>query len=968
MTTDEGSVPVGRSAPWPEGIGGRLRAGLETAGVGLWHIDGASGVVHLSARMQRLLGTGTASGTVGIKDLFGLLDADDRARVREGVAEALRTDGSVSLDLRIRQFDGGRYWFQISGAIERDADTGAIRGEGIAVDITERKGTEQRLSLAEAVSRVMARADTLDEAFPEVLAAIASGTDMDLALLWLPGGQPDALHCAYTHVEHLPEARFEHFLGQVRDARFELGKWLPGSVWQQRKAVWVESVTAEPRFERLPAASADGLVSGIAIPLLVGSVSVGVIEAFTTRHTAPDDGLLETLTGLGQELGQFILRARAEDRLRQSDARQRLLVEILQSQREAEDPDEVMRVATEALARHLAVQRVGFLDVRGARIVLQPGWVAPDVEPLERVWPASVTNEAYRDLVRQGRSVVIDDVASNPLAAGVGLEAVGVHAAISIPIMRSGRRSAGMYIHSATARHWGPAEVSLAREVADHTWDAVERLRAEAARREGEALAQTISDNSTQALVLMDHRGYVRYANAACLEMTGFEGEEIRSRPVHDLLHHHYPDGRPYPSAECPIEEARAARAIVREHEDVFFRKDGSAFPVVCAVSPLVRPGRPDATIIEIRDVSATRAAARALEISERRFRNTFENAAVGVANVAEDGRWLRVNRRLCEITGYGEDELLGRSFQDITHPDDLEADMAQVDEVLSGRSNTYTLEKRYMRKDGRSVWVELTVSVGHDGEDAPPYFIAIVNDVEARKLAESRMQTALAVKEEFLGLVSHELRTPMTVILGMSQVLARESIDLDRARAIAADIAESAHELNELIESMLLLARLDQDEEVMREPAVLGRVAAESIERLRARGQGRRYLLDAPASVIVDANPGLLDRVITNLLVNAAKYSNAGEDIRLVIVAHDGEVQLHVLDAGPGLDDAELARVFEPFYRASGSKGAPGAGLGLSVASRIIESLGGHVWASRRDGGSDFGFGLPLLEPDDEE
>ena len=413
--------------------------------------------------------------------------------------------------------------------------SGAIRGEGIAVDISERKGTEQRLSLAEAVSRVIARADTIEDAFPEVLGAITSGTGMDLALLWLPDSQPDALHCAYTHVEHLPEARFEGFLGQVKEARFELGKWLPGRVWQQRRAEWVESVADEPRFERLPAASADGLISGVAIPLLVGSISVGVIEAFSTRLTSPDDRLLDTLTGLGHELGQFILRARAEARLRKSDARQRLLVEILQSHREAEDPNDVVRTTSESLARHLGVERVGFMDVKGARVVLLQGWAAAGIDPMKRVWPVA-PNDAYRDLVGRGRSVVIDDVAGSPLAVGVGLAAVGAQAALVVPIMRAGRRSAGMYVHSTMPRHWASEEVALAQEVADHTWDAVERLRAEAARREGEALAQTISDNSTQALIVMDHRGYVQYANVACLEMSGFQGDEdpvtAPSRPV----------------------------------------------------------------------------------------------------------------------------------------------------------------------------------------------------------------------------------------------------------------------------------------------------------------------------------------------------------------------------------------------------------------------------------------------------
>lgn len=134
-----------------------------------------------------------------------------------------------------------------------------------------------------------------------------------------------------------------------------------------------------------------------------------------------------------------------------------------------------------------------------------------------------------------------------------------------------------------------------------------------------------------------------------------------------------------------------------------------------------------------------------ALQDSERRFRATFEQAAVGIAHVSLEGRWLRVNETLCRITGYSREELLARSFQDITHPDDLDTDMEHAALLLEGRISTYTLEKRYIRKSGRTVWVNLTVALAHGDSDEPRYFISAVQDIEARKRAEEALRRSEA-------------------------------------------------------------------------------------------------------------------------------------------------------------------------------------------------------------------------------
>ncbi len=130
---------------------------------------------------------------------------------------------------------------------------------------------------------------------------------------------------------------------------------------------------------------------------------------------------------------------------------------------------------------------------------------------------------------------------------------------------------------------------------------------------------------------------------------------------------------------------------------------------------------------------------------SEERFLATFEQAAVGIAHVAPDGRWLRVNRKLCEIVGYAREELLRLTFQDITHPDDLERDLTQVARMLDGSLTTYAMEKRYFRKDGRVVWIELTVSLVRTAAGEPDYFISVVEEITRRKTAEAMLRATEA-------------------------------------------------------------------------------------------------------------------------------------------------------------------------------------------------------------------------------
>src|SRR5712692_2549028 len=148
------------------------------------------------------------------------------------------------------------------------------------------------------------------------------------------------------------------------------------------------------------------------------------------------------------------------------------------------------------------------------------------------------------------------------------------------------------------------------------------------------------------------------------------------------------------------------------------------------------------------RILQRSAALEQALRDSEELYRSTFELAAVGVAHVNPDGRWLRLNRKFCDIVGYEQEEILKLKFQDTTHPDDLAADVAQAEKIVAGLSDQYSMEKRYIRKNGSVVWVNLTVSSVRDTDHKLRYFVSLVEDISRRKEAElARFRLAAIVE-----------------------------------------------------------------------------------------------------------------------------------------------------------------------------------------------------------------------------
>lgn len=207
---------------------------------------------------------------------------------------------------------------------------------------------------------------------------------------------------------------------------------------------------------------------------------------------------------------------------------------------------------------------------------------------------------------------------------------------------------------------------------------------------------------------------------------------ELEGQGFFELLDNVYKTGEPYVGNEMPIKwDVHGDGSLVENYLNFVYQPFKN------------RAGQVQGIMAHAVDVTDQVRARQKAEESEGHFRSSFEQAAVGMAHLALDGRWLRVNQRLCDLLGYTKQEMQAQSFQNLTHPDDLAASVEAVQSLKSGQVSTHSFEKRYLKKDGSAVWVNLTISPALDRDGSPKYFISVIEDITKRKRAEGALRAS---------------------------------------------------------------------------------------------------------------------------------------------------------------------------------------------------------------------------------
>ncbi len=336
----------------------------------------------------------------------------------------------------------------------------------------------------------------------------------------------------------------------------------------------------------------------------------------------------------------------------------------------------------------------------------------------------------------------------------------------------------------------------------------------------------------------------------------------------------------------------------------------------------------------------------------------------MGIAHVGLDGQWLRVNQKLCDIVGYTRQELSRLTFQDMTCPEDLEADLALVEKALSGEIATYTIEKRYIRKGGSLVWIQLTVALARGPRNEPQYFISIVQDIEERKQLEEQLRHSQKMEAvgRLAGGVAHDFNNMLTVISGYGEMIANETAGEPAMQSRAEAICAAAGRAAVLTQQLLAFSRrqvvqpriVDLNDVVVKMQQMLHRLIGEKVVL-------STVLLRDPALVKVD--PGQMEQVIMNLAVNAQDSMPDGGPLTIEVgrreSAGSATVTLEVRDAGKGMTAEVLAHLYEPFFTTKPR--GKGTGLGLSIVYGIIKQAGGTIQVETQVGrGTTFRIVLP--------
>ncbi|MFQ5571023.1 MAG: PAS domain S-box protein [Rhodothermales bacterium] len=372
-----------------------------------------------------------------------------------------------------------------------------------------------------------------------------------------------------------------------------------------------------------------------------------------------------------------------------------------------------------------------------------------------------------------------------------------------------------------------------------------------------------------------------------------------------------------------------------------------------------------------VTDITRHKQAEEALRESEKIFRTVFNHGAIGKTIVSLEGRFLEVNRTICDFYGYTEEEMLQMTVMDVAHPDEREASRAVFAKIVSGELGTASLEKQYRHKDGHNLWGDLCFSLVRDAQGQPKFCIAEVQDITVRKHAEeiqNRLIAELEAKntelERFTYTVSHDLKSPLITIKGFLGLLQQDTQhgDAERVRFDVEQIGNAADIMLRLLDELLHLSRIGR---LINPPEAidLTDLAHATLDLLAGRiREGNVTVEVAPEMPLVYADRTRLLEVMQNLIDNAIKFMGEQEAPRIEIGARRdrGEVVCYVRDNGLGIAPEDQKKVFGLFSRLDTA--SEGTGIGLTLVKRIVEVHGGRVWVeSEGEGhGATFFFTLP--------
>ena len=321
---------------------------------------------------------------------------------------------------------------------------------------------------------------------------------------------------------------------------------------------------------------------------------------------------------------------------------------------------------------------------------------------------------------------------------------------------------------------------------------------------------------------------------------------------------------------------------------------------------------------------------------NEDNFKRIIEYAPIGIVIIDKDFRWRLVNTRFCEIIGYKKKEMVGKTFLDITYKEDREQNLALYEQLTSGAIKEYVFEKRYVRKDGKIIWVRLTVAgVTIKGEYS--HLIALVQDVDETKKFQNEILYKNKELDTLFYKASHDLKSPIKTLEGLYQIL-RSEIGQQKEHEAINHLGETIDKLKIQNQSLLQLVKINELDPVLESTQPFS-----IIKKCAKQHEGLKLSIKGSSNLKMKTDPYFMELIFSKLINNSVRYSSTHPiEVKIIYKRQAKEHSFSLMDEADGITPEARDRIFEMFYK--GSEKSKGSGLGLYIVKKAVDKLGGDI------------------------
>jgi PAS domain S-box-containing protein len=736
--------------------------------------------------------------------------------------------------------------------------------------------------------------------------------------------------------------KLQEFCSVTKNTNFEFGQGLPGRVWRNKEPVWIANIHEDDNFPRAQLTGNLPLKGAFGFPIIIKGKLLAVMEFFQENVMIKDTRLLETFKVLGEQFSRAWEKKQIENELTISEEKSRSVIENAN--------DAVIIINSKGIIQQCnrATSKIFGYDVN----IL----VGKNISFIMHK-PEKNNHDSYLNKYLETREKHI---------IGKGRK---------VSALRSDNTKIELYLSVNEINLRGKSFfMGILHEI-------TQEMEIQRALEESEAKNRLILQAAGEGVYGLDNKGNTTFVNPAAEHMLGYKAEELIGKGMHVIVHHSYPDGEPYPREKCPMYAAFTDGLVHTISNEVLWRKDGSSFPVEYTSTPIRKNGELMGAVVIFSDISQRKEAERKLFETTTLQKAILDSANFTMISTDTKGIIKTFNSGATRMLGFKASDVINKLSLDIFHEVDEVNKKATVlnnelghhiqpgFEVFVAKARLGQPDENewtYIRRDGTSFPVLLSVTALYDRDGNISGFLSIGADITERKKAEN-------AKNEFISCVSHELRTPLTSIRGsIGLILGNVTGEISAQTKTILDIANNnCKHLIRLINDILDIEKYE-----------FGKMSFNKINTLlnpvieQAIKDNSVYASEFKVKLIHDKNTDdtlslHLDRdrimqVLTNLISNAIKYSPPNGIVTVDSSANEKHVCIKVCDLGEGIPHEFHREIFNKFSQAdsSSSRKKGGTGLGLNIAKTIVEQHNGKLeFETEINKGTTFFFRLPLDE-----